>query len=303
MTLGKNFVIGIDAGGTKSRGVLVDAKSLAEVVRAKGGPANPFQVGMDESVRVILGIIRHLRDKAVELGGRVESICVGMAGAGRDREVERLKRSIDAEFVTDAEAALVGGLLREWGAVLICGTGSIALAISPSGERFRAGGWGAWLGDEGSGFDIAVRTLRAVMRSYDGRCERTILNDMILQELSLKGEEELIYWIGSAKRDEVAKLAELTFKAADEGDEIAGAILDEAAEELALLAESVLNRLEEPDLIVLTGGVFEGQPAFRSKVAQIISRRVKGTRCVQPIRGPEFGAALIALRREKRQIQ
>jgi len=303
MTLGKIFAIGIDAGGTKSRGVIVDVENLAEIATVEDRPANPLQVGMDESVRVILRIIRRLEDKAGEFGGRVESVCVGMAGAGREREIEELKKRIDAEFVTDAEAALVGGLLREWGAVLICGTGSIAMAISPYGEKFRAGGWGAWLGDEGSGFDIAIRTLRAVMRSYDGRCEKTILSDMILQELSLRGEEELIYWVGSAKRDEVARLAELTFKAADEGDGIAGAILDEAAEELALLAESVLNRLEEPDLIVLTGGVFEGQPTFRSKVAQIISRRVKDTRCVQPIRGPEFGAALIGLKHKKRQIR
>lgn len=302
MTLGENFLIGIDAGGTKSRGVLVEVKSLSEMARAEGGPANPFQVGVDESVRVILEIIQHLRYKAAELNGRIESICVGMAGAGRERDVEDLKRHVEAEFVTDAEAALVGGLMREWGAVLICGTGSIALAISPSGERFRAGGWGAWLGDEGSGFDIAIRSLRTVMRSHDGRCERTILSDMILRELGLKGEEELIYWISSAKRDEVAMLAKLTFKAADEGDKIASLILDEAAEELALLAESVLNRLEKPDLILLTGGVFEGQPLFRAKVSQLISRRVKGVRCVRPIKGPEFGAALIGLKRKKRQI-
>lgn len=302
MTLGKNFVIGIDAGGTKSRGVLVEEEGLIEVACAKRGPSNPIQVGVGRSAEVVREIIRSLSDKAMELGGKVGAVCIGMAGAGRRREVEELKRFIDAEFVTDAEAALVGGLLRRWGAVLICGTGSIAMAISPRGEKIRAGGWGMWLDDEGSGFDIALKGLRSVMRGYDGRGPKTLLRDMILNRLGLEGEEELIHWIGSAKRDEVAGLADLVFRAAEEKDKAAMAILNEAAEELVNMAETVLRRVDEPELIVLTGGVFGGQPSFRSKVGEMISARVEGVRSVPPLKGPEFGAALIAVENKKRQI-
>lgn len=48
--------------------------------------------------------------------------------------------------------------------VLVTGTGSIAMRFKRDGAKFskvaRAGGWGALLGDDGSGFDVGRSAIR-----------------------------------------------------------------------------------------------------------------------------------------------
>ena len=55
--------------------------------------------------------------------------------------------------------------------VLVAGTGSIAMRYRREGDACRrvarAGGWGALLGDDGSGFDIGRQAIRAVLRQME----------------------------------------------------------------------------------------------------------------------------------------
>jgi N-acetylmuramic acid 6-phosphate etherase len=57
--------------------------------------------------------------------------------------------------------------------VLVAGTGSIAMRYRREGDACRrvarAGGWGALLGDDGSGFDIGRQAIRAVLRQTEER--------------------------------------------------------------------------------------------------------------------------------------
>ena len=55
--------------------------------------------------------------------------------------------------------------------VLIAGTGSVAMRYQRKQNRFRkvgrSGGWGALLGDDGSGFDIGRQAIRLALRSLE----------------------------------------------------------------------------------------------------------------------------------------
>ena len=55
--------------------------------------------------------------------------------------------------------------------VLVAGTGSIAMRFQREGDAFRrvarAGGWGALLGDDGSGFDIGRKAIRAALEQME----------------------------------------------------------------------------------------------------------------------------------------
>ena len=48
--------------------------------------------------------------------------------------------------------ALMGGALEPKGIIVIAGTGSIVYGIGDDGVAKRAGGYGQWFADEGSGF-------------------------------------------------------------------------------------------------------------------------------------------------------
>jgi N-acetylglucosamine kinase-like BadF-type ATPase len=97
----------------------------------------------------------------------------------------------------DAEPALAGALADVEGFLLIAGTGSIAFARSSAGERARSGGWGHFLGDEGSAFWIAFEAIKRGIRSSEGRDRPSRLLDAATKHFGLDNAQALIpltYW-------------------------------------------------------------------------------------------------------------
>src|SRR4029453_12414402 len=66
---------------------------------------------------------------------------------------------------------LAAGAPEGWGVALIAGTGSFCWGRDAAGRSARVGGWGFLLGDEGSGYDLAVQALRLATQTADGRAE------------------------------------------------------------------------------------------------------------------------------------
>ena len=88
---------------------------------------------------------------------------------------------VPALIHNDAVIALASGTGGQlYGVVLISGTGMIAMGFNRAGERRRAGGWGALLGDGGSGYAIGAAVLRAVTWAADGRGPATSLTSATL---------------------------------------------------------------------------------------------------------------------------
>jgi N-acetylglucosamine kinase-like BadF-type ATPase len=179
-------------------------------------------------------------------------ICIGTAGADRADEKSIIKEIIRVTgffgriiVTNDAEIALYGGTHGEEGIIIISGTGSICYGRNSSGDICRAGGWGHIIGDEGSGYDIGAKALRAIVRSYDGRAENTIMTSMILEHLKIEKPEGLINYVyrSGIGKQEIAGLAYLVDKAYNLGDAAAGEILKGASYELYLCCRSVVERL------------------------------------------------------------
>lgn len=129
-------------------------------------------------------------ERAIATSGRevreIAAACFGLAGidSGSDynRVYDSLTKSSAAHIIlleNDAVIALLGGNAEPYGVVLISGGvgGAIAFGINRrGGERRRAGGWGGHrMGDEGSGYDIAVTAIKAALKAHDGREEPTLL--------------------------------------------------------------------------------------------------------------------------------
>ena len=296
------YIVGIDGGGTKTVGILT-TETGEHLAQVESGPSNYHVVGEVETQVVLESVIGELREKAGIPSTDSIRFCLGMAGLGRaeDRKIigricDKLSISENRILTHDAHIALVGGTEKQHGVIVISGTGAIVYGISADGKEARASGWGYLLGDEGSGYDIAIKGLRAVARAADGRGISTELTNRILNRLELNAPDELIRWVHAARRDTIAQLAEIVFDAAQAADKVAGQIVADATDELICAASSVIRQLGfgETFDIVLSGGNFTHQPMFVDKLRQQFARIVPNASVHLPIHDPVYGAVLLA---------
>lgn len=296
------YVLGIDAGGTKTVCLLADAtgRILGE---ARAGGANLASVGEVEVEKVLHEVMeRALGDRLV----RPAVICLGIAGVDRPNDaavIRRLMRRIGASakvlIANDALIALVAGIAHEPGVVIIAGTGSIAYGRNARDEAARAGGWGYVLGDEGSGYWIGRQALRAVVRHADGRGRPTALTPHVLAHFGVERAQELVYAIyhRNLRPSAIAAVTRAVQQAADEGDEVALSILAVGARELAGCAASVVRQLDlaaTPFTFVLAGGTLS-LPRLSADLKPLLLDLAPQATIVRLEREPAWGAVTLAL--------
>lgn len=255
-----NYVIGVDGGGTKTLALLADRDGHV-IASGVSGASNYTAVGFEAACAALESAIDLARKNHP---GEISALCLGLAGAGRQDDMEHFQIWAFTKFpgtavkvVNDAEILLAIGSPTGAALALICGTGSIVYGRTTTGELIRAGGWGYLFGDEGSGYAIGVATLRAVMQEYDGRGPATVLTELVLERRGLSSPAELVRSIYGAEspRLEVASLSDLVEQAASQGDRVALAILDEAARELSRTVAVVYPKLGTATApLVISGG-------------------------------------------------
>src|SRR4051812_35300218 len=292
------IVVGIDAGGTKTRAFAVD--SAGEVVgRGAGGGANLLSSSDPQ------GSIGAALNEA--LGGRqAEAIVLSAAGADRKTDRERgrdlLARVAPAGarlLVThDAIAALYAGNPAGCGVVLISGTGSIAYGRNEERDEDRAGGWGYLIGDEGSAVWCGLEALRAVAHAVDGRGAPTMLTNLLFQELRVGEFGDVLPQLYGRAHPAPAVVAatRALAVAASQGDAAANSILQRGAVALARAANVVALTLGLPSgPLYLAGGAFESLPLLQ-KLVRLELLGVLPQASVEPVREePAMGAARIAM--------
>ena len=290
-------VIGIDAGATKTVGLLADADGRV-LARARGGGANLQVQGEAQVEAVFRTIIRDLSET-----GAADALCVGIAGVDRPGDESAMREILtrlgfaEARIVNDAVIALVAGSPNRTGIVVLSGTGSIAYGVDPKGGVARAGGFGSLLGDEGSGYWLGNQAVRAVVRAADGRGPATRLTGMVLETLGISTIDELVpvFYEQHLTRTSVAALASRVERARAQGDGVASELMIRAAQELVLAAQAVVNKLrfDGPYALVLAGGVFQACPSL---VRLVIDRlRLPLAQPALLDREPAAGAVLLAI--------
>ena len=301
------YIIGIDGGGTKTVGILA-TETGQHLAQVQSGPANYHVVGEAQTQAVLESVVGELCEKAGVSRTSPIRFCLGMAGLGRAADQEVIGRICDKIGVRafsngfrrilthDAHIALVGGAGKQEGVIIISGTGAIVYGIDADGREARASGWGYLLGDEGSGYDIAIKGLRAVVRAADGRDDPTALTNLMLNRIELSAPGELIRWVHAAGRDAIAHLAGIVFDAARNADGVASRIIDAAANELICAAGSVVEQLgfEGEFDVVLSGGNLIHQPIFADKLQHRFAEIRPEASILLPKHEPAYGAVLLA---------
>ena len=287
---GQRF-LGIDGGGTRTVALMADGSGQS-LCRLESGPAN-MKLLTDHQ------LAGHFRSIAKAMPCP-DALGIGLSGAWVELDFRKIRQAaaqawpgVPCYATNDLETALTaagdaGGVGRLPQVLLVSGTGSGAYGKTPDGKGVKVGGWGHLLGDDGSGYDIGLQALRAVVADYDRDRAWPGLGRQILRALALNEPTDLIDWAQAAAKKEIANLAVEVFEAWGRRDRIATRILIAAADNLARDAAACARRLAAPGTrvrFVLTGSILLKQPRF--------GRLVGGK-----LRQLWPGAAVTALKRE-----
>ena len=307
------LLLAVDGGGSKTRALLTDSHGNL-LGTGSGASSNAHHAGWEAATASMeAAIAGALSSAGVAAGRSITAAAFGIAGIDRPADRAPWERWL-AEghtalpgrpervvierwtIVNDVELLLAAGTPDGWGCALICGTGSICWGRAPDGRMARAGGWGAILGDEGSGYDVAVRALRLATQTADGRAEAHGLLAGVLRAWQLGAPEELIGRVYDAQsaRPMIAGLARHITSLAEGGDADAVALLEDAGRELAKQVLAVARRLDLQRTSLALGGGFLGgasllQQAMLRELGALITSQ-------QFVSDPAVGAVVIAQR-------
>ncbi len=300
------YYLGIDGGGSKTLAVLAegDASGWREIGRGEAGPSNLVAVAAELGLAQLEQAVQCAFRQANRPTCTVEAACLAMAGSDRAsvRDVladwanaRQLARAI--EVVHDAVPLLAWFAAGSDAVALISGTGSLAWGRTAAGQTARAGGWGALLGDEGSGYWLVRRALQAVTRQHDGRGAATVLGAVLLPELGVAQIRDLPVVVAHTPRDQLARLAGLVLAVADQGDPVAEAIRADAATQLTQLVLAVRQQLQIGSggvHLALAGGVILTSPPLRSQVLQSLEQAGATLDSTRDVPEPAQGAVQLA---------
>ncbi|MBZ5699422.1 MAG: hypothetical protein LAN18_12855 [Acidobacteriia bacterium] len=299
------YSLGFDGGGTKTECVVLDAKGTV-VGQGRGGPSNPLRTGYETSFHSLSEAAAEALKNASLHTDNITGVCAGLAGAGRRNVVRRMLVFLAQEFpgavaqvVTDYEIALEAAAGTAPGVVLIAGTGSTAYGRNARGETAHAGGYGPWVGDEGSAFEIGRRAVGAVARTRDYAAPVTLLTEMIPAALDCPDWDELMQRIMKNPDEIFPALFPVVARAADAEDSAAKEILFTAAIGLGNLAMIVVRRLgmkDEEFSLVKCGGVFGHSRMLDALLNSVLISGALRAKVSRLEISPAVGAARIAAR-------
>ena len=282
MSIIKNLLIA-DIGGTNTRLQLsdIDGNILYESVKA--GIA-----ATTDSISPLPTLEKQLEEMPDKSSIGAISINLG----GRNTQQVRLCfqkffPSVPLKIFRESEGTAAYALGEEYGApiVLMAGTGAIAVGKSENGFVIT-GGWGANIGDDGSGYDIGLQAIRMSLRALDSTevlspltkhlccCEEPIsatVDPALYRDKRDQAREQLYPF----DRQHIASLAKIVADYAEKGDATAMDIFKYAGEKLAELILSTKKKLTgEIPAIVVTGGLIYSRkfwsPYFESIIRNIL---------------------------------
>lgn len=289
-----DLLCGIDGGGTTTR-VVVCTREGQVVFALQTGTINHYGAGTEKAMKCFFGIAEKLVEHFGCLPGTIFVGNSALSGLASDELVQTLTGGAfqPAKVVlhSDVYIALLGFTMGNPGAVLISGTGSMACGIDSGGHYHTAGGWGQVLGDEGSGYHMALEGIKAGLRAYDGVAETTMLTGSLKRFFCLDRIPDLIDKIYNppVEKSVIAAFAVEVEKSAGQGDQVALKILAAEAEWLYRLALAITNKCQTGNLGYY-GSVLNRNEQVRAHLAV----RLKEHSIVPqlPVFTPEIGALI-----------
>lgn len=300
-----SYIIGIDGGGTKTHCLLTKLDGSV-VHECYGGPSNFLVQGITPVAETLLRLISSCCENSKVSLEEISIVLLGTTGAGRRSDAERLELGFN-DFLTDknvklklfrvesdARIALEGAFSGKPGSILIAGTGSIMFGKDVQGNIHRVGGFGRFLGDEGSGYMLGKKGLVAVSKEFDGRGNKTLITQLLKEKFKIDSPEILITEIYKNNFD-IASVAPIVIQAAEKNDELALKIIEDETDELVLHISTMQKKLNEEILLVaFIGGIITNKNIYSDTLRKKINTKLSHIAVKDAENSPAMGAVLMA---------
>ena len=295
----RRVYIAADGGGTKLElGAVAANGELIASVRQPGG-INPRTSGKETAREVMEAAKKKLEERT---GGFEALYCAGFFMHCTDGFSELF--GCEAAEIDEGTLGLYAAGIYGDGVVILSGTGADAYIIKDGKKLDIMGGYGAILGDEGSGFAIGRAAIRAAIAEYEGRGEKTRLTELLRRKYPADSFRASVYGVYGTPQTQknVADFCIEWENAADEGDAAAIGIFKDAALDLAELAVAGYGKygLDKTTPYTFSGGVIRHdltrrKPLMAPYIIQYLSER--GINCYVPPKLTPLEAAAEWIRR------
>ena len=282
-----NIFLGIDGGGSKCKTIVMSAEN--EILGTGiSGPGNPLH-GFEQATHSIVASAKLALADANIPESSLSNIVAGVGLAGVNlpvlfEQMNQWQHPFKAmHLTTDLLIACLGSHQGADGAVIISGTGSCGFSYV-DGEEYTVGAHGFPHGDKGSGAWFGLQAAKQVLLSLDGLIATSSLNDKLLSLLSVTTGVELVEAIAGKPAAFYARMANLVFDAAEQGDALALAIVQEGAGYIDNVATQLSKRC--PPRLSLIGGL---TPRLLPWLAKDVQKSLSA-----PLNSPEVGAVFYA---------
>ncbi|MFC1408016.1 N-acetylglucosamine kinase [Streptacidiphilus sp. N1-12] len=297
-------MLAIDGGNSKTDLALIaDDGSLLASVR---GPGSTAPNGSTLAPMVAALAAKAGLDPAAGPIARHTSACLANVDlpeeeAALSAQLAELRWTDTSQVLNDTFALLRSGTHRPWGVAVVCGAGMNCAGVAPDGRTARFLALGHFTGDWGGGRWLGSEIMHAAMRAEDGRGPETLLRERVARYFGESTMHDVAVAVhqGRLTDEQVITLTRVLFTAADEGDPLSVALVDRQADEVFLMARSVLDRLDLAGTeveVVLGGGILaSGHPLITEGVETRLKEHAPAALPRYADVPPVAGAALLGL--------
>ena len=292
----QQLYLGVDGGGSKCKAVILNA-SLQILGEGVCGSANPFH-GLTQAQNSIVEASYLALDAAgLEQQLISELIAgVGLAGVNLPKYFDLMAHwqhpFKTMHLATDLHIACLGAHGGENGAIMISGTGSSAY-ICANGESLIIGGHGFELGDICGGAWFGRQAVKKVLLAQDNIIAPTSLTEKIFNQLNCTDANSLIETVAGQGASYFAQLAVQVFDAADAGDAVATAIVQQGCQYFFAVFNKLMAKAQVP--MALIGGLIPRlKPWLPNTMAEYLT---------PPKNPPEIGAVIFAINQTQASVR
>lgn len=302
------YIMGLDGGGTKTD-CFIFAEDGTLAAYANGGPTNheQYEGGFDEMTVTFNAIVDDALHQAGLEPSDLAASVFGMAGIDVPSQQHRMETFLqsrgfhNAVVVNDSFLGIKAACPNGYGISFVNGTGNSVGGVDEQGNRLQVGGTGEFFGDLNGAEGMSGAVICAVYSMFYRCGAQTTMAEKFFRLLNIEKPEqftEAVYdavFTGTVTNKDIHN--QVLYAAANEGDEIALALLRSFGVQFAQSIAGCINNLhfgDSVDVVLIGSASLKAQSPVMLDTCRAETERLTGKQIhLIPLTNPPASGALI----------